>query len=222
MSKTSLPEAYQHSWVPFIHTKIWLDSKPLIPRPETEYWVNEVIQKLKQAVGSRQYGIKILDLCAGSGAIGVAMAKEISSVQVDFVELDPKHHKTILKNVRENGVDENRVRIFGGDLFENIHDKYDLILTNPPYIDMSLGRVEESVLEHEPKLALDGGEAGLTIITRILTEAPKYLKDGGELWLEHEPEQVTKIKHLASVQHSVLNTFKDQYGVERYSEFHLA
>lgn len=212
MTKLEVPEAYTIGWVPFIHTKIWLDSKPLIPRPETEFWVNEVIHKLKSQEAKKP---KFLDLCAGSGCIGVALAKEIPNSQVDFVELDEKHHETIWKNIKENGIDESRARVLGGDLFENIHDQYDLILSNPPYIDMSLGRVEQSVLDHEPKLALDGGEAGLSIINRILSEASEHLAPNGSLYLEHEPEQAEWL----SKQPGFVTTHKDQYGVDRWSEF---
>lgn len=207
----NLPEAYQIGWVPFIHAKIWLDSRPLIPRTETEYWVNGVIQEIKN---SGIVNPKVLDLCAGSGAIGVAVAQEISNAQVEFVELDERHHPTILKNLKENGVEG---RIFGGDLFENITDKYDFILSNPPYVDMSLGRVEESVLNHEPHLALDGGKEGLETIKWILEEASKHLNPNGILWLEHEPEQVPFLSKNPLYQDS----FKDQYGVERFSAFRL-
>jgi release factor glutamine methyltransferase len=214
MNKIELPEAYQIGWVPFIHSKIWLDSRPLIPRTETEYWVNEVIQQIKKS-GIKEP--KVLDLCAGSGAIGVAVAQEIPDALVDLVELDSSHHDLIRANMRINGVDESRVRIFGGDLFENIRDRYDFILSNPPYINMSLGRVAESVLAHEPHLALDGGRGGLDIARRILTEAPKHLTLGGVLWLEHEPEQVAALSQNPLYE----ATFKDQYGQERFSSFRL-
>ncbi len=210
--KAEVPEAYAIGWAPFIHTKIWLDSKPLIPRPETEYWVNEVICKL-QAASSEP--IKVLDLCAGSGAIGVAVAQEIPHATVDFVEIDKAHHETIRKNIKENGIEESRTRVFGGDLFEEVQDSSDVILSNPPYIDMSLGRVEDSVLDHEPHLALDGGTHGTTIIARILAAAPSHLKPRGALWLEHEPEQVEWL----SIQAGYTASYPDQYGVLRYSIF---
>lgn len=203
MSKGDLPEAYKIGWIPFIHTKIWLDSRPLIPRIETEYWVNEAIQEIKLRGLATP---RVLDLCAGSGCIGIAVAKDVPGAQVDFVELDERHHATIIKNLKENGV---KGRIFGGDLFEKVTEKYDFILTNPPYIDKSLGRVAESVREHEPELALYGGEQGMEVINRILTEYPKYLNPGGKLYLEHEPEQKPFMQGG--------ETFQDQSGTERFS-----
>ncbi|MBX4181661.1 HemK family protein methyltransferase [Candidatus Parcubacteria bacterium] len=212
MSDTALPEAYNIGFCPFINTTIWLDSKPLIPRTETEYWVNEVIQEIRK---TKFNSLKILDLCAGSGCIGIAVAKELPSAQVDFVELDPAHHETIRKNLRENNIEADRTQIFGGNLFENVSKQYDIIVSNPPYIDMSLKRVAESVLENEPHLALDGGVEGLEIIDAILAEFPKHLKPNGILYLEHEPEQV---EHL-SKNILYVNSYPDQYGVLRYSKF---
>ncbi len=210
------PLAYVIGWVPFLHTKIWLDSRPLIPRPETEYWVEKSISDIKQLFEVEpRTQIRILDLCAGSGCIGIAILKAIQNAHVDFAEIDAKHHETIRKNIFENKIDPMRTKIFGGDVFENITEKYDCILTNPPYIDPLLSeRIGKSVLEHEPKLALFGGRGGMEIITRIIHEAPSYLKPGGILYIEHEPEHVEHIKALIPN----AEIFKDQFGVERFSK----
>lgn len=213
--KNGEPLAYIIGWVPFLNTKIWLDSKPLIPRPETEYWVEKFIKKLVE-VRPRPDGLRVLDLCAGSGCIGVAVLKAIPDAQVDFVEIDESHHATIRKNLEVNGQGSQvKGRIFGGNLFENITEKYDVILTNPPYIDPALSyRVQTSVALHEPEQALFGGPGGMELIERIIAEAPKYLNPGGVLYIEHEPEQTEKIKLLAPS----AETFTDQFGVERYSK----
>lgn len=205
------PLAYIIGWVPFLNTKIWLDSKPLIPRPETEYWVNSAIDEIK---GRRISNPKILDLCAGSGCIGVAILKAVPEAIVHFAEIDNTHHETIKKNTLENELDVSRIQIFGGDLFENIKDTYDFILTNPPYIDPNLSeRVEGSVTSHEPAKALWGGKGGMEIIERILRESPKHLNKRGVLYIEHEPEQEMDIKGLLPGTASC----KDQFGVIRYS-----
>jgi release factor glutamine methyltransferase len=212
VNKNLEPEAYSIGWVPFVHVHIWLDSRPLIPRTETEYWVSQAIEE----IGTR--GIpnpRILDLCAGSGCIGAAVLKDLSGAHVDFIELDESHHQTIRKNLEANGITEERWQIYGGDLFEKVSGKYDFILTNPPYVDKSLGRVEESVRLYEPDLALDGGEKGLEIIDRILKELPNYLKPEGILYLEHEPEQAD---HLSQSPHFI-ESRKDQFGCLRFSLF---
>jgi len=103
------------------------------------------------------------------------------------------------------------------NLFDNVSGTFDFILTNPPYIDPALDRTESSVKSHEPHLALFGGQNGLAIINNIVTQAPQYLRDGGQLWIEHEPEQVEAIHLLAAHNGFSVVTNKDQYDVERFS-----
>lgn len=208
------PLSYLIGHVPFLGCQIYLDSKPLIPRPETEYWVEKAIMKMKEPQGS----LKVLDLCAGSGCIGVAVAKHVLNSTVDLVEIDEKHHSTISQNLKANGIEENRTKILGGSLFENVSGAYDFILSNPPYIDPSMDRTEESVKNHEPELALYGGLEGLDLIEKIITQAPGHLKPGGQLWLEHEPEQVRRITELANKLGFLgISTNRDQFGLLRYS-----
>jgi release factor glutamine methyltransferase len=205
------PLAYVIGWQPFCGTKIFLDSHPLIPRPETEYLVNKIITEL-----SDKQNLKILDLCAGSGCVGVALLHALPDCVVDFAELEESHHVTILKNITQNGIDTNRARIYGGDLFETITDTYDIIVTNPPYINPELAdRIGENVLKFEPGLALFGGKDGMQIITQIAQNAPNFMKSGVILWMEHEPEQVEEIKRLLPRSETVL----DQFGIERFTKF---
>ncbi len=205
------PLAYVIGWTPFLHTKIYLDSHPLIPRPETEYWVSVAIKEL-QSKGIKNP--KVLDLCAGSGCIGVAVLKAVPEATVHFAEIDTTHHETIEKNILANDITRTLTKIFNGDLFENITDKYDLILTNPPYIDPTLSdRVEASVTAHEPDVALWGGAGGMEVIDRIIVEAPKHLNSGGVLYIEHEPE---KAGHIAKLCPGA-QPHEDQFGVIRFS-----
>lgn len=207
--KSGEPLAYVIGWQPFCGTKIYLDSHPLIPRPETEYWVQLAIHQIK-----KKENPKVLDLCAGSGCIGVAILKAIPSSTVDFVEIDESHHVIILKNIHENGIDEKRTRIFGGSLFENITEQYNAILTNPPYIDPNLSdRIGDSVRGQEPDLALFGGTGGMELIREILAKSGQFLKSDGVLYIEHEPEQVDEIKKLLPG----IVVERDQFGVGRFS-----
>ncbi|MCB9810784.1 MAG: peptide chain release factor N(5)-glutamine methyltransferase [Candidatus Nomurabacteria bacterium] len=217
---TGTPLAYLIGYTPFLNTKIYLDSSPLIPRPETEFWTEKAIAEIKAWQKNTDRPVKILDLCAGSGCIGVAVAKNIQNLTVDFIELD-NHQTLITKNCKENDIGSSRFRIFSGNLFSPLTDEsYDFILTNPPYIDKTLDRVETSVKSHEPELALYGGEAGLEIISKIIEHAPDFLNQNGELWIEHEPEQVANINELASSKFTVIN-HQDQYKTERFSQLVL-
>jgi HemK-like putative methylase len=156
-----------------------------------------------------------LDLCAGSGCVGVAILKHVPDSEVHFVEIVDDHHQTIRKNIRENGIDVARTKQIGGDLFEHINEKYDFILTNPPYIDPALSeRIQPSVTLHEPHTALFGGKNGMEIIEHIIHEAPKFLNSGGILYIEHEPEQVEALKKLVPN----AEVFEDQFDVKRYTK----
>lgn len=216
---SGVPLAYLIGYIPFLNCKIWLDSKPLIPRPETEFWVEKVLAEIKD-FDNKSESVKILDLCAGSGCIGVAIAKNSPQTTVDFIELD-KHQDTIIKNCLENNITSERFRVFQGDLFSPLSDeKYDFILSNPPYIDKNLNRVDNPVKENEPALALYGGNEGVEIIARIINESPRHLKTGGQLWLEHEPEQIETINNLAKNKFRIINHI-DQYQVQRFSQLVL-
>lgn len=207
--RSGKPLAYLIGHVPFLGCTIYLDSKPLIPRPETEYWVEKAIAEIKRSGG------RVLDLCAGSGSIGVAVAKHCPEAKVVFAEIDPAHISTIKKNVSENLPTAHEV--VESDLFENISGKFDFILSNPPYIDPALDRAEDSVREHEPHLALYGGDKGLELIDSTIAEAHLYMNEGGQLWIEHEPEQVEAIKESAATSDFKANVFPDQYGILRFS-----
>jgi len=214
------PLAYLIGWTPFLNSKIWLDNRPLIPRPETEYWVNEAIGTIRKStisLGLDQTSPKILDLCAGSGCVGVSILKEIEDSRVDFAEIDSNLIPTITKNIKENKIEQSRTEVLHSNLFSKVEGTYDFILSNPPYIDESLNRADKSVKDFEPYVALFGGEDGMEIINQIITEAHKHLSPGGQIWLEHEPEQIHKIADVADENGFSASIHKDQYQIDRYS-----
>jgi HemK-like putative methylase len=212
------PLAYLIGHVPFLETTIFLDSRPLIPRPETEYWVAQAIVETQ----TQKKPLSVLDLCAGSGCIGVAVLKGVPMARIDFCEIDAGHRKTIIKNLSANNIDSERAHTYGGDLFTEIakvDPQYDFILSNPPYIDPArISRVEKSVTEYEPSQSLFGGIDGMEYITRILTETPDYLSKKGILYIEHEPEQRDAIHALAQLlSYASCETYRDQYRIDRYT-----
>jgi HemK-like putative methylase len=213
------PLAYIIGSIPFLDTVISLDSRPLIPRAETEYWVNELIAdyRSKDAVP-----LQILDLCAGSGCIGIALGNAFKEAHVTFAEIDPRHHSTIRKNALFNGMSPSRFTIIGGDLFEETSETFDLIVSNPPYIDKGLGRTDENVIRFEPSLALYGGQGGTEVLERILMNAQRHLIRTGLMYLEHEPEHREQLSSLAETLGLSCTTHNDQYGVYRYSIVRVA
>lgn len=205
------PVAYVIGWQPFLGLKIYLESRPLIPRPETEWWTEQLLTN----VGRLTSHIRALDLCAGSGAIGCAMLKAFPTAQVYFGEIDPAHEATIRKNIAMNGLDTTRAHIGIGDLFAPFSDQtFDIVACNPPYIPA--GReLPASVAEYEPAGALYAGTDGLNLIRRIATELPYHLTPGGQAWIECDisnSEAAQKLFATARMQSEVIH---DQYGVPR-------
>ncbi len=215
------PLGYLIGHVPFLDTTIYLDSRPLVPRSETEFWTEHAINVIKDgntpSLGFTDNPPRVLDLCAGSGCIGVAVAKVIPTAHVDFSEIEARHIPTIKKNLEKNGIKPDRTDIFQTNLFQGLSGQYDYILANPPYVDADLHRVDDSVVDFEPHLALFGGKQGVEIIAQIIVAAPAFLTPHGQLWIEHEPEQTTLIASLAADNGFSCTTRPDQYEVERYS-----
>ena len=216
------PLGYLIGHVPFLNTTIYLDSRPLIPRPETEFWVTEAIKTMREYESHRltlasPQPLAVLDLCAGSGCIGIAVAKALPTAHVTFSELENRHLATIKKNCEHNQLDQQQISLLHTSLFKDNQERYDFILSNPPYIDSTLHRVDQSVTDFEPHLALFGGADGMDVIQEIISEAPHHLTPAGQLWIEHEPEQVAAISSLAALHGFTATHCVDQYGVNRYS-----
>lgn len=219
------PVAYVIGWQPFLGLKIYLDSKPLIPRPETEWWVEELIAVMRKvwpnkvrrsedfSKGGNEF--RFLDLCAGSGAVGCAALAKLQDAYVYFGEIDPEHEATILKNVRENGLDEPRADIRIGDLFEPFDNlKFDVIAANPPYIPTDR-TLPASVTNYEPTRALRAGKGGLDVIRRIAKELPKYLAEKGMAWIECDSATAEAAAALFRSQNFHVEIRTDQYGKPR-------
>lgn len=231
------PLGYIIGHVPFLDCQIFLDSHPLILRPETEYWVEHAIQEIKKETHhTRGSTPRVMDLCAGSGAIGVAVAKAIPEAYVTFTEIDPAHLATIKKNLKCNfsntantPIDWSKYAILEADLFQCITNTFNFILSNPPYIDREAKTIEVSVEANEPHLALFGGAGGMELIERIIIGSRTKLapptpqnSTGGQLWIEHEPFQSEAIKVLAEQNNFTIVTHPDQYKIPRYSVLTMA
>lgn len=188
------PLAYVIGWVPFMGLRIALDSHPLIPRPETEWWTEELVKHLRERFADKPF--HVLDLCAGSGAIGLSVLHAFPHAQVSFGELVPEHCDLIRKNMEVNGLDANRADIRTGSLFELFaHEQFDVIVSNPPYVPE--GRVlEASVTEFEPAEALYAGPNGLSLIREIANDAASHLLPQGEIWIEFDIDHAEQVREL--------------------------
>lgn len=205
------PLAYVIGWVPFLGLRINLASHPLIPRPETEWWTEVLVGTLKE-----KGDVRLLDLCAGSGAIGLAVLHEIPHAHVSFGELHPEHCEQIEKNISLNNLDASRASVRAGDLFAPFaEERFDVIVCNPPYIPHD--RVLDTNVSHfEPADALFAGSDGLSLIRRIAKETPSHLRPHGELWLECDISHIEEV-HALLLENgaSSAEIRTDQYGRPR-------
>jgi release factor glutamine methyltransferase len=208
------PLAYVIGWVPFLGTRISLATKPLIPRPETEWWTELLIKELQTKYGNDP--IEILDLCAGSGCIGIAILYALPNARVTFAELNPEHLRDIEESLAINGIDPSRATLCAGDLFTSLPQGslFDVIATNPPYIPS--GRtLEDSVVGFEPADALFAGTDGLDVIRRVVEGAPQVLRPHGSIWMECDTDNVEEAAALLAHTATRTEVREDAYGRPR-------
>lgn len=211
------PLAYVIGHQPFLGLKIYLDSHPLIPRPETEWWVEKMFARIKNL---NLVNLNFLDLCAGSGAIGCAALTFAPHAEVYFGEIDPHHEATIRKNISKNNLDVTRAHVSMGDLFMPFGDmKFDIIASNPPYIPENR-KLPESVENWEPEVALRAGKDGLQIIRKIAKELPRRLTREGQAWIECDSAHAAAACALFTAEGFTATLVNDQYQNPRILVVH--
>jgi len=174
------PWQYIRGFVEFYHCKLKINPSVLIPRQETEILVDLVVKELER---EDLQGKKLLDLCTGSGCIGLALKKRFAILDVTLADISQEALKVAEDNAVQN---ELEVHCVAGDLFAPFKDmQFDLIVSNPPYISQSAYQtLAKEVKLFEPKAALLAGETGLEFYERFAHEAPAFLKPKGKVWLE--------------------------------------
>ncbi len=156
----------------------------LIPRPETEHLIEQVLQVVEGLPENRP--IHLLDVGTGSGIIAISAAKEIARLKATAVDVSGEALQIAKENARSNGV-EDRIEFRKSDLFRDLspNETFDVIASNPPYIARSdIRNLMPDVKDFEPLQALDGGEDGLEIIRAMSRQVPKHLRPGGTLLIE--------------------------------------
>lgn len=163
----------------FMKLNFFVNEDVLIPRPDTEILVEEVI-KIARKINAK----KILDMCTGSGAIAVSLAKYLDNVEITAVDISEKSLDVAKTNAKNNEI-ENKITFIESNLFENIvNEKYDIIVSNPPYIRKDVIKTLTKEVQKEPKIALDGGYDGLDFYRKITHQSEEYLKFNGYLCFE--------------------------------------
>lgn len=206
----------------FMGLNFYVDENVLIPQPDTEILVEEVIKYCnelrnnepedketnkdykeniekepiinKEDKNINKKTIKILDLCTGSGIIGISIYKYLENVEIYASDISQKALNIAEKNTNLNNA---KINFINSDMFENIHIKdFDIIVSNPPYIESKVIKSLSKEVQNEPKLALDGGEDGLKFYRSILENANDYLRKNGAIFLEIGYDQKEKIEEI--------------------------
>ena len=173
-----IPVAYIIGEAWFAGLKFFSDTRALIPRSPIAELIENKFEPLLE-----EHPVKILDLCTGSGCIGIATAKSFKDSQVDISDNDRTCLDLAEKNIAFHGL-SGRVRPILSNLFENITDKYDLIICNPPYVSKEEYDDLPNEYSHEPCSGLISEDSGLAVSKRVLYEASEYLSKNGRLVME--------------------------------------
>ena len=180
----------------FMGMSFYVDENVLIPQPDTEILVEEAIEVIKEMYANKS-NIEILDLCTGSGAIIVSIEKILNNKNIEFFATDISNNA--LKIAKKNAISNNtntKIKFILSDMFNNIENEFDLIISNPPYIESKEILNLPKEVQNEPLLALDGGEDGLNYYRIIAKDAKKYLKEHGVLLLEIGYKQRESVEEI--------------------------
>jgi release factor glutamine methyltransferase len=202
----------------FFGLDLIVNEDALIPRPETEILVQSAID-LSYAT-ARNYpqapAMRILDLCTGSGNIAIALARAIPGAKITASDISVRALGVARRNAELNGLGD-RIEFIESDLFDGLRERFDIIVSNPPYIARyEFATLQKEVLK-EPRIALDGGDDGLDYYRRIFSQAPRHLVRGGRVIVEIGYGQETFIKEIIKNTGAFrcLDVIKDQNGIDR-------
>ena len=196
----------------FMKLNFFVNENVLIPRQDTEILVEEVMNIAKKTNAKT-----ILDLCTGSGAIAVSLAKYLPNTEITALDISQEALKVAKKNAISNEV-ENQITFISSDLFTNLENqKFDIIVSNPPYIKEGVMKELDKEVKMEPELALNGGKDGLYFYRKIVSNAYQYLKYKGYLCLEIGFDQKIDVIELIENEEKFENTYskKDLYDNDR-------
>lgn len=209
-----MPPQYIVSKVYIYNEEYFVTKDVLIPRQDTEVLIEKAVEYINR------YNLKkCLDMCTGSGVVGISVAKNSKIEKVDLVDVSKKALEVAKRNIQNNMADK-KVLVKYSNLFENLmtsKDKYDIIVSNPPYIkSMEIEKLSDYV-KKEPLIALDGGDTGLAFYEKITERARNFLNDNGFLMFEigyDQMEELTKIFEKYP-EYEILEKVKDYNLMDR-------
>jgi release factor glutamine methyltransferase len=206
------PLAYITGHREFFHLEFEVTPAVLIPRPETEILVESVLSSMPTS-----QVFTMIDACTGCGNIAVAVAKERPNARIVATDISGAALEVARRNASRHGV-EGRVTFTRTDLFDNIGGPVDVITVNPPYVPERSGPgLQPEVGGHEPHVALFGGTEGMSLVARVVDEAPPLIRPGGYLMFEFGLGQEVEVEALlrASSQLAFVDLKRDLQGISR-------
>ena len=210
--KEDVPLSHLVGFEYFYDRKYKVTKDVLSPRMETEELIYKVIEYVN---ASNKNKFKILDLCTGSGIIAITLKKELEQVSVDIIASDISEEA--LEVAKENSQShDSTIKFIKSDIFNNIDDKFDIIVSNPPYIDRKDEvTMQDNVLNYDPHLALFAEEEGMYFYRKIIEQANDYLNENGVIFFEIGYDQKDKIIKLADMNGYSAEVYKDINGRDR-------
>ena len=210
--KEDVPLSHLVGFEYFYDRKYKVTKDVLSPRMETEELIYKVIEYVK---ASNKNKFKILDLCTGSGIIAITLKKELDQVSVDVIASDISEEA--IEVAKENAQSHNAtIKFIKSDIFNDIDDKFDIIVSNPPYIDRKDEvTMKDNVLKYDPHLALFAEEEGMYFYRKIIEQAKYYLNENGVMFFEIGYDQKDKIIKLADMNGYSAEVYKDINGRDR-------
>lgn len=207
MRRRHIPLQHILGYQEFMGLKFKVTPDVLIPRQDTETLVEEVMRNLHD-------GMHILDMCTGSGCILLSLLRYSNDCVGVGCDLSGKALKVARENARELSLEAEFIQ---GDLFENVCGKYEIIVSNPPYIPSGeISTLMEEVKDHDPHLALDGREDGLYFYREIIKRAGQYLHPGGMLFFEIGCSQAEDVcRYMKEADYKEVAVCKDLAGLDR-------
>lgn len=188
--KAQYPLAYLTGIREFWSMDLRVNCNTLIPRPETECMIDAALDRV-----SETGKVSILDLGTGSGAIALAIAKERPDSQVIAVDCSSEALKVAEINAKNNSV--GNITFIQSDWFDSLSGMvFDLILSNPPYVESNYSGFSDDAIRYEPRLALDGGKDGLDLIRTIIPAARRFMKRNACIFIEHGHSQGARVENL--------------------------
>lgn len=210
---SGVPIQYLTNSQEFMGFNFYVDENVLIPQPDTEILVENVISIIKNLQKSCQKEITVLDLCTGSGIIGFCLKKYLQNVNVLSSDISSNALEIAKKNANLQNV---KIDFIKSDLFENIDEKFDVIVSNPPYIKTDKINELSKEVKNEPRLALDGGQDGLDFYRKIIKESTNFFRKTGYLALEIGYDQKEAVENLfKNFKYREIKIFKDLSDIER-------